>query len=281
MATFRLHSGPVPLHHQVYVDLRSALDAGDWRPGDRLPPERELASRYGVSVITIRHALGNLTRERRLERSRGRGTFVTRPPVDLDLEGSASFTEELRRRGHEAETRLVAARTQPAKANVAVALAITVGGSTHRLERLRLVDGEPLLLEQVHLAADRFPGLLEYDFERGSLYEVLSTRYGTRVIRAREAIEPVMLRAREARLLAQDPGRPALLVEGTAFDEDGIVVEFGRTFVRGDRTRYYVDRAVRRPVQGQDSALTAPLDRANRRPAADALHGMLVSSPRR
>jgi len=162
-----------------------------------------------------------------------------------------------------------------------VALAITVGGSTHRLERLRLVDGEPLLLEQVHLAADRFPGLLEYDFERDSLYEVLSTRYGTRVIRAREAIEPVMLRAREARLLAQDPGRPALLVEGTAFDEDGIVVEFGRTFVRGDRTRYYVDRAVRRPVQGQDSALTAPLDRANRRPAADALHGMLVSSPRR
>ncbi len=80
MARFRLLPGPIPLHHQVYLDLRAALDAGEWRPGDRLPPERELAERYGCSLITVRRALGDLAREQRLERTRGRGTFVTRAP---------------------------------------------------------------------------------------------------------------------------------------------------------------------------------------------------------
>ena len=57
LARFQLDSGPIPLHHQVYLDLRAALEAGEWRPGDRLPPERELAARYGCSLITVRRAL--------------------------------------------------------------------------------------------------------------------------------------------------------------------------------------------------------------------------------
>jgi len=92
MARFRLLAGPIPLHHQVYLDLRSALDAGEWRVGDQLPPERELADRYGCSLITVRRALGDLARERRIERARGRGTFVSRQPLDLELNGTRSFT---------------------------------------------------------------------------------------------------------------------------------------------------------------------------------------------
>jgi GntR family transcriptional regulator len=61
MAHYRLELGPVPLHHQVYLDLRAALDNGEWRPGDLLPPERQLAERYGCSLITVRRALSELT----------------------------------------------------------------------------------------------------------------------------------------------------------------------------------------------------------------------------
>ena len=71
MARFRLIEGPVPLHHQVYLDLRDALDAGEWKAGEQLPPERELAERYGVSLITVRRALTDLAREHRLERTPG------------------------------------------------------------------------------------------------------------------------------------------------------------------------------------------------------------------
>ena len=150
-------------------------------------------------------------------------------------------------RGLDPETRLIAARPEAAGEAVAAALGLELGSPTLYLERLRLADGEPLLLEQVHLPAERFPGLLASDLERGSLYDLLTERYGVRVARAREALEPVLLRAREARLLGRKPGTPALLIEGIASTADGTPVEFGRTFVRGDRTRYYVERVVVRP----------------------------------
>ena len=90
MARFRLEHGPVPLHHQVYLDLRGGIESGSGPPGDRLPPERELAERYGCSLITVRRALADLAREQRLERTRGRGTFVLQPRIERDLGEAAA-----------------------------------------------------------------------------------------------------------------------------------------------------------------------------------------------
>ena len=244
MPGFRLQSGPVPLHHQVYVDLKAAVDAGEWQVGDRLPPERELARMYGCSLITVRRALDELSREGRLDRHQGRGTFVLPPRLDLGVTDSLSFTEEMQRRGLDAETRLVAARPEAASRLVAEALHLETGSPTLYVERLRVADGEPMLLEMVHLPAERFPGLLATDLEHQSLYDLLTERYQTVVARAREALEPVLLPAREARLLGVAPRSLGLLIEGTAFSRDGSPVEFGRTYVRGDRTRYYVERVV-------------------------------------
>ena len=255
MARNPLALGPIPLHHQVYLDLRSMLDADAWRAGDRLPSERELAAQYGCSVITVRHALGELAREERIERTRGRGTFVLQPRLELDFAGNLSFTEEMQQRGLDPETRLVRASRESAGVVVAGALQLRVGSPTLYLERLRLADGDPLLLEQVHLPAERFPGLLASDLEHNSMYAILTERYRTPIVRAREALEPVLLRAREARLLGQKRGTPALLMEGVAFTADGSPVEFARSWIRGDRTRYFVERVV---VRARDSFATPP-----------------------
>ena len=246
MARFRFELGPVPLHHQVYLDLRAALDAGEWRPGDLLPPERQLAERYGCSLITVRRALSELTREGRLDRRRGHGTTVLRPRIERDFGATLSFAEEMADRGLEPETRLVAARPESAGEHVAAALGIEAGSPTLYLERLRLAGGEPLLLEQVHLSAERFPGLLASDLEHGSLYDLLADRYDTRIVRAREALEPVLLHTREARLLGQPSRAPALLIEGTAFTAAGEPVELART-LRPRRPHPLLHRADRRP----------------------------------
>ena len=256
MAHYRLELGPVPLHHQVYLHLKAALDGGELRTGDRLPPERELAERYGCSLITVRRALDELTREQRIQRTRGRGTFVLPARLDRDFAGSQSFAEEMRLRGMAPETRLGAAWAEAAGEAAATALELPLGAPLFTLTRLRLADGVPLLLEEVSLPAGRFEGLLELDLEGQSLYEVLATRYGARVVRAREALEPVLLRAREARLLDVPAGRPALLIEGVAYDADGAPIEFSRSHVRGDRTRYYVERVVSR------DGWQRPVDRA-------------------
>ena len=249
MARFRLELGPVPLHHQVYLDLKSALDAGEWQTGDRLPPERELAARYGCSLITVRRALDELSRERRLTRSRGRGTYVLAPVIDRNLQAPLSFPEEMRRLGLEPSTRLVAARPEPATETVADALRIEPGSPTVYLERLRLASGTPMLLEMVHLPAEPFPGLLQADLEHTSLYDLLAERYRTPVARARETLEPVHVPAREARLLALKPRSLALLVAGLAYAIDGTPVEYGLTYVRGDLTRYFVERVVVRAAR--------------------------------
>src|SRR3954469_19742843 len=259
MARFRLLAGPVPLHHQVYLDLRAAIDAGEWQPGDQLPTERDLASRYGCSLITVRRALDELARERRVQRARGRGTFVMSPPIELNFQGPMSFSEEMQRRGLDAETRVVASRPESATESVASALRLEPRSPPLSLEPLRLGGGEPMLLEMVHLPAERFPGLLASDLEHNSLYELLSTRYGTPVARAREALEPVRLPAREARLLGLPAKSLALLVEGTAYSTDATAVEFGRTYVRGALTRYYIERVVvRNALQSVTTSIGGP-----------------------
>jgi GntR family transcriptional regulator len=242
VARYRLEGGPVPLHHQVYMDLKASLDSGEFAVGERLPPERELARLYGCSLITVRRALDELSREGRLGRQQGRGTFVLPPRLDRDIGGSMSFSEEMQRRGLDPETRLIAARPEAASEVVAAALQLEAGSPTLYLERLRLGGGEPLLLEMVHLPAERFPGLLASDLEHNSLYDILTERYQTPIVRAREALEPVLLPTRAAGLLGTKPRSLALLVEGIAFTRADVPVEFGRTYVRGDRTRYYVER---------------------------------------
>jgi GntR family transcriptional regulator len=249
LARFRLELGPVPLHHQVYLDLKQALDAGEWQPGDRLPGERELAARYGCSLITVRRALDELSRERRLTRARGRGTHVSAPPIDRNLQGSLSFAEEMRRLGKAPETRIVASRPESATETVAAALRIEAGSPTVYLERLRSASGTPMLLEMVHLPAERLPGLLQADLEHHSLYDLLATRYRMPVVRARETLEPALVPAREARLLNIKPRSLALLIEGLAFSIDGTPVEYGRTYVRGDLSRYFVERVVVRAAR--------------------------------
>jgi GntR family transcriptional regulator, N-acetylglucosamine utilization regulator len=244
MARFQLERGPIPLHHQVFRDLRAALDAQEWAPGERMPTERELAERYGCSLITVRHALGELVREGRIERTRGRGTFVMQPRIDRDIAGTMSFAEEMRRRGLDPATRVVTSRIEPAGEAVGTLLGIAEDAPVVFLERVRLGGGEPLILEQARLPAERFPGLLAFDLEHRSLYDILSERYATRIVRARETVEPVMLRRREAELLELPTRSLALQIDGIAHAADGSAVEAARSFVRGDRTRYYLERDV-------------------------------------
>jgi GntR family transcriptional regulator len=230
-----------PLHRRVYLHLRTAFDDGTWSDGDRLPPERELARSFGCSLITVRRALDELAREHRIERLRGRGTFVKTPPIERDLTALTSFTDEMNQRGLDPRTQLIATRNVAADETVAANLGLEVGAAVLFLERLRIAGGEPLMLEQVYLPAERFPGLLASDLEQGSLYEALGRRYGLRLVRARETIEPVLPSAREAALLDQSHHRPALLIELVAFGADDIATEYCRTVVRGDRTKYYVE----------------------------------------
>ena len=271
MARYRLEPGPIPLHHQVYLHLRDAIEAGTWSVGDRLPPERELAEHYGCSLITVRRALADLAREERIERTRGRGTFVMAPRIVRDLTSTVSFAEEMELRGFEPRTVLLTARQEPASESVANALRVAPDAPVFFLERLRSAGDTPLLLEQVRLSAERFPDLLQADLERGSLYGFLAERHDSHVERLSETIEPVLLPAREARLLGQSRRIPALLVDGVAFDGAGRPVEVSRTFVPGRRSKFLVESSGRAALGVRSMRESASDGRTNRGTGAPIL----------
>ncbi len=241
-AGYSLERGPVPLYHQVYLRLVDALDHGEWGRGDRIPAERDLATSFGCSLITIRRALDELAREGRLERTRGRGTFVTEPPITRNIMGPAGFADEIRSLGYQPYSVVVMARQEEASPAVAHALALPPRAAVYYLERIRGADGLPLVLEQVRLPAATVPGLLGHEFgHEASLWDILRDDYHCPVERYREMLSATVPSVREAGLLGLRSRRPAVQFEGIAFTTGDVPVELSRTVVSPDRARYYVE----------------------------------------
>jgi GntR family transcriptional regulator len=208
---------------QIVSEIEQAIADGRLGPGDRLPPERELAAEHGVSRMTVRQALQTLESRGLLRRSIGRsgGSFVAQPKLERDLGTFSGLSEQLRRQGVEAGARVLSAREADGELEIV---------------RVRLADGEPFALERSRFPAERFDGLLELDLT-GSLYELLADRFDAAPVRAVERIEPVLADADEADALGVEAGTPLMLVDRTAYDAGGLVVETARDVFRGDRTR--------------------------------------------
>jgi len=201
------------------------------KPGDRLPAERELAERYGVSRMTLRQALGALEQRGRLTRSKGRygGTYVAEPK--LELAGTSALSDQLRGLGVAAGARVLSAVERDAKPDEAL-----LGSRVFAIERVRLANGEPVALERGAYAAEAYPGLLDQPLD-GSLYELIRARYDEVPARAVEWLEPGLAHTDEAEALGIDVGAPVMLVERTAFSAAGRPLERSRDVFRGDRTR--------------------------------------------
>ncbi|MDO8106618.1 GntR family transcriptional regulator [Isoptericola sp. b441] len=224
-------SSPVPLYHQVAQAIQAAIDDGRLPSGALLENEVSLAARLGISRPTARQALRELVDKGRLVRRRGAGTRVApaaiRRPADL-----TSLFDDLNRAGRSPSTTVLEHRTVPASPEVAEALDLAEGAAVVATRRLRLADGEPLAVLGNFLPVSIAPDRVE--LESDGLYACLRTRgvmprVANRRIGARSAT------AAEARLLGE-PARAALLtVEGTAFDETGTPVEFGRHVYRASR----------------------------------------------
>jgi GntR family transcriptional regulator len=229
------------LYGQIEDWLAGQIAAGALVPGDRLPTEKDLAEWFGVSRMTLRHALAELARRGLVSRTMGRhgGTFVAAPKLEQDLTTLAGFSEQLRRHGMVAGARVLSATLRPAGPAAGAALQIGEAGQAYEIRRIRLADGRPIVLERSLFPAERFEGLLECRLD-GSLYELLEVKYGLRPHRARECLEPVTAGVREAEALLVDVGAPLMLVERTAYARSGEPLEFARDLFRGDRTRVVV-----------------------------------------
>jgi GntR family transcriptional regulator len=233
-----------PLYRRLLDQLRSDLDSGRLRPGDLIPPELEIARSHGISRHTVRQAIVELAREGLLRRERGRGTFVSPPPIVRTLGSFYSFAHEMKGRGVEFHTRVLHREVRPASGPVAARLDLPLGAPVVEMELLRLVEGAPVSLEFSVTSQERFPSLLTADVTQRSLYDIMALAHGVAVTLGREELRPVVLDQRQADLLEVAPGSPAFHVERETL-AGAEPVEWRRSLVRGDRYLFRVELPVR------------------------------------
>jgi GntR family transcriptional regulator len=214
-------------HESVRSYLLGAL-SDELDSSGRLPSERELADRLGVSRPTVRRALEQMAAEGRVRRVHGSGTFINDPPP---RDGAPPAT-----------ARVLAARETVAAARQSWQLDVAPGEPLWHRDRLLLVDGAPMALESAFVVKASTPGLIDQPLD-GALEDVLAERYGIVVAHTRHAVSATLLEAGQARLLGVPALSPALLVERVSSDASGRRIAFTESVNRGDRcTLEWIDQ---------------------------------------
>ncbi len=230
----------LPLYDQIEQNFRELIVEGKLLPGEAVPSEWELSELFGVSRLTVRRALDNLSRQKWLNRRQGVGTFIAYPTVTSISPSKLSFTEQMRSIGRQPGSRLISLQVVPAKPEIANPLMLQEDDPVVEIARVRLADGEPILLETTYLSQVRFPGLeLATELAEGSLYQYLSLHYQTTIIEMDQTLAPVLLTESEAQHLEAVPDTPAILSEIVAFSGEGDPVEFCWSVTSGDTSKFY------------------------------------------
>ena len=218
-----------PLYRQIKSLIVQALESGEWRPGEAIPSEQELAARFGVSQGTVRKAVDELAAENVLVRKQGKGTFVV---SHHDPRQFFRFLRLVPDDGSLTQPQSVPLDCWRARAGQEAArvLQIPVGDPIIILRRVLKFSGKPVVLDEIYLPGEVFEGLTLDTLKewKGSLYSFFETRFGVRMLRAEERIRAVAADRMAAETLGVKEGTPLLSVERVTYTYNDRPVEWRR-----------------------------------------------------
>ena len=215
-----------PLYQQIKALLTQSLQSGEWKPGELIPSEVELAGRFKVSQGTVRKAIDELAAEHLVVRRQGKGTFVA---THHEARAHFRFLRLMPDEGmpHPPDNRIIEVKRLRAPAEVARLLDLKSGDAVVYIRRVLSFDGAPTILEDLWLPGLLFKGLtaerlVEY---KGPMYGLFESEFGTRMIRASEKIRAVAADASAAEYLNVAPGTPLLCAERVSYTYGDKAVE--------------------------------------------------------
>ena len=231
-----------PLYSQIKALILQSLQSGEWKPGEVIPSEIDLAARFRVSQGTVRKAIDELALENLLVRRQGKGTFVATHAAqqaqfrflklvpDNGLPGSLGL----------AQREVIDCRRTRASADVAKALKLRSGDAVLQARRVLSFAGTPTILEDLWLPAAPFKGLTaermaSYD---GPMYALFETEFNMRMLRAEEKIRAEAAIDGREQLLKVEHGTPLLGVERIAYTYQDLPMELRRGYYRTDTHHY-------------------------------------------
>ena len=234
----------VPRYHEIEQALRARIAA--LAPGDGLPSDAALCEEFGVSRMTARQAVQVLAQEGLVERIRGRGTFVAEPSAHRQAGNLLSFTTEMRGQNRVPSSRLLERRVRPATPDEAARLRLKAGANVIVIRRLRLADGQPIVVETAALREACAPAVLAADLDSGSLHETLFAA-GFWPTRGRGILLAEAATAADAEVLGVPAGSPLLVEQRLIEDERSRPLESTESRYAGNRYGLHVNFDVDRP----------------------------------
>jgi len=234
----------VPLYVQLKTILASQINRGELRPHEKLPSERQLCREFGISRMTVRHALNTMSQAGLVYTQPGTGIFVADPRLSLDVRVSlAGFSEDVLRSGGTPSSILLDACLCEAAPELARALHVKEGEELARIKRLRMIDKVPLAVQTAHLPHRLCPNILQHDLAAQSLIRTLGKEYGLRLARAEQTVRAVLASPEEREMLGLADPAPVMNTERITYLETGEVIEFARSTFCGDwyRLKFELD----------------------------------------
>jgi GntR family transcriptional regulator len=232
----------IPYYIQLIELLKEKISSGEWKPGDQILSEPELCEVYGVSRTVVRQALREIELEGLVIRRKGKGTFVAEPKIDESLaQKLTGFYHDMLDRGLTPVTRVLRQQVVTAPKHVCEFLKLPQDTQVIEMERLRSINGEPIVLVTSYLPYSLCPTVATADFSYQSLYDYLENQCSLLIAYGRRYIEATVAGETEAELLGIEPGDPLLSLNSVSFLEDGTPVEYYHALHRGDRSRFEVE----------------------------------------
>lgn len=220
----------IPLYYQIKEFIREKIDNGDWKIGDKIPNELDLANNFMVSRSTLRQAIMELVNEGILTRKKGVGTFVSMPKFEGNFI-TFSYPEELGTKHTPISIKTIEGTSGKLKT-----LNLKDHEKVYEIIRLRFFNEEPAAIENSYIPVRIVPDLLENNLE-GKLNTLLTEKYGILTTRYKNYIEPVLLNSYEAKVLEVEQNQPALKITKLLMTPQGTPVMLSTSIFRGDRCK--------------------------------------------
>jgi GntR family transcriptional regulator len=224
-------------HRQIVETLTGQMEQDRLKPYDRLPSEKELCEQWQASRSTVRKAMDQLAERGRIFRVPGKGSFVAFPKISHQTSQVLSFSEKMKAQGLTVETRVILKEVIKPNEETTTALKLAPEDRTLKIQRLRIVKGEPLALQTSFIPLNIGKRLLDKDLESKSLNSLIQEQGGIRLSRSDIWVEAPIISRKEEQLLGSPRVPLFLAVVGVTFDQSGNPVRFSRGVFRGDRVR--------------------------------------------
>jgi GntR family transcriptional regulator len=232
-----------PLYQQIKGLILQSLQSGEWKPGESIPSEIDLASRYQVSQGTVRKAIDELASGNLLVRRQGKGTYVATHAEQHVQYRFLKLVPDTGNRDNEgpAQREIVDCKRLRATADIARALALRSGDPVLQVRRVLSFAGAPTILEDLWLPGNPFKGLTaeRLSVYHGPMYALFETEFGVRMVRAEEKIRAVLPDNTQQELLRVPPGTPLLIVERVAYTYNDTPMELRRGLYRTENHHYH------------------------------------------